>query len=34
MPEIKERDRGLESDTCPENLEGKDGLASCENAPS
>lgn len=34
MPEIKEGDHGLESDTCPENQDGKDGLARCENAPS
>lgn len=34
MPEIKEGDGGLESDTGPENQEGKDGLTSCENAPS
>lgn len=32
MPEKTEGDHRLESDTCPENLEGEDGLTSCESS--
>lgn len=31
MPEKTEGDRGLESNTYPENLQDEDGLASCES---